>query len=96
MRIIRFRDGEGRVQLGVDQGDGTAELLEGDLFASPQPTGTRAEVARLLAPLDPRVILCIGLNYRQHAEETGAALPQYPVLFMKNPAAVNHPGDAIV
>jgi len=35
-------------------------------------------------------------TYREHARETGADLPKYPVLFMKNPAAVNHPGDPIV
>jgi 2-keto-4-pentenoate hydratase/2-oxohepta-3-ene-1,7-dioic acid hydratase in catechol pathway len=45
-----------------------------------------------MAPLDPRAILCIGLNYRKHAEETKAALPEHPVLFMKSPGAVQHPG----
>ena len=40
-------------------------------------------------------MLCIGLNYRQHAIETNAPLPKVPVLFFKNPAAVQNPGDAI-
>jgi 2-keto-4-pentenoate hydratase/2-oxohepta-3-ene-1,7-dioic acid hydratase in catechol pathway len=41
--------------------------------------------------LDPTAILCIGLNYRDHAHETGRTLPERPVLFMKNPAAAWHP-----
>jgi 2-keto-4-pentenoate hydratase/2-oxohepta-3-ene-1,7-dioic acid hydratase in catechol pathway len=52
-------------------------------------------IKKLLAPLNPTAILCIGLNYRKHAEETGAPLPEFPVLFMKNPAAVQNPGDPI-
>lgn len=36
----------------------------------------------------PPAIFCIGLNYREHARETGASLPEFPVIFMKNPAAV--------
>jgi 2-keto-4-pentenoate hydratase/2-oxohepta-3-ene-1,7-dioic acid hydratase in catechol pathway len=43
----------------------------------------------------PPAVLCIGLNYRRHALETHAAIPDYPVLFMKNPSAVQNPGDPI-
>jgi 2-keto-4-pentenoate hydratase/2-oxohepta-3-ene-1,7-dioic acid hydratase in catechol pathway len=51
---------------------------------------------KLLAPVDPVAIFAIGLNYRQHAIETGAKIPDFPVLFMKNIAAVQNPGDPIV
>ena len=71
-------------------------LLEGHLFQGLQETGTRVSVKKLLAPLQPVAILCIGLNYRKHAIETGIKIPEYPVLFMKNPAAVANPGDPIV
>ena len=37
----------------------------------------------LLAPLIPSSIICIGLNYRKHAEESGAKLPEHPIVFMK-------------
>jgi 2-keto-4-pentenoate hydratase/2-oxohepta-3-ene-1,7-dioic acid hydratase in catechol pathway len=53
-------------------------------------------VEKLLAPVAPAAFFCIGLNYRRHAEEGKAQLPQFPVLFMKNPAAVQNPGDPIV
>lgn len=44
----------------------------------------------------PPAIFCIGLNYRQHAEETKAKLPEFPVVFMKSPGAVIGPGEPIV
>lgn len=44
----------------------------------------------------PGKILCIGLNYRKHAEETGAAIPAEPVLFMKATSALNGPNDDVV
>ncbi len=46
-------------------------------------------------PVVPSNIFCIGLNYRAHAEETGAAIPEHPVIFMKPTSAVIGPGEAI-
>jgi len=53
-------------------------------------------MVKVLAPIEPRVILCIGLNYRKHAEETGAKIPEWPVLFLKSPNTLQNPGDPIV
>lgn len=51
----------------------------------------------LLAPVPrPPRIICIGLNYRDHALETGAAIPESPVVFAKFPMAAAGPGEAIV
>jgi 2-keto-4-pentenoate hydratase/2-oxohepta-3-ene-1,7-dioic acid hydratase in catechol pathway len=48
-------------------------------------------------PLErPGKILCVGLNYRAHAEEQGARLPDRPLLFAKWPTALIGPGDPIV
>jgi 2,4-didehydro-3-deoxy-L-rhamnonate hydrolase len=48
-------------------------------------------------PIDcPSKIVCVGLNYRDHAEEQGAELPQAPLLFAKWPNALIGPGEAIV
>ena len=54
------------------------------------------QVQAYMPPVDPRAIFCIGLNYRKHAIETGAPIPQYPVVFMKNPASVIPVGADIV
>ncbi len=95
MKIFRFESTSGATLYGTGNGD-HLQVFDGDPFTGLKATGTTAEVRRLLSPLDPPAILCIGLNYRQHAAETNAALPTYPVLFTKNPASVQHPGGPIV
>jgi 2-keto-4-pentenoate hydratase/2-oxohepta-3-ene-1,7-dioic acid hydratase in catechol pathway len=96
MRIIRFLDSAGQIRFGVEQSGGSARLIEGDLLGDHTVTSQTAEVRKLLAPIAPTAILCIGLNYRKHAEETRSKIPEYPVLFMKSPGAVQNPGDPIV
>ena len=88
MPIFRYADPEGDLHHGLLHPDGSLERLEGKLFEYQRPTGETAAVARLLAPLIPRALICIGFNYRRHAAETGAAIPQRPVVFMKSPGAV--------
>jgi 2-keto-4-pentenoate hydratase/2-oxohepta-3-ene-1,7-dioic acid hydratase in catechol pathway len=95
MKIIRFLSG-GREHLGRLHDDGLTTLLEGDLFGPLRDTGTPAMVDKLLAPVEPRDILCVGLNYKKHAAESGAEPPVHPVLFLKNSGAVQNPGDPIV
>ncbi|MFJ5879978.1 fumarylacetoacetate hydrolase family protein [Kitasatospora cineracea] len=51
---------------------------------------TGAPVAR------PGKVVCVGLNYRDHAAETGAAIPPRPVVFMKDPATVVGPYDRVL
>jgi 2-keto-4-pentenoate hydratase/2-oxohepta-3-ene-1,7-dioic acid hydratase in catechol pathway len=96
MKIIRYQSATGEIGFAQLLANGSATRLRGDLFVGLTDTGEPAEIAKRLAPLEPRVVLCIGLNYRQHAAETGAPLPPFPVLFMKNPASVQNPGDPIV
>jgi 2-keto-4-pentenoate hydratase/2-oxohepta-3-ene-1,7-dioic acid hydratase in catechol pathway len=95
MKIFRFESTAGTTHYGTGNGD-QLQVLDGDPFTGLKATGESAAVRRLLAPVEPRTILCIGLNYRQHAAETNAPLPTYPVLFFKNPASVQHPGEPIV
>jgi 2-keto-4-pentenoate hydratase/2-oxohepta-3-ene-1,7-dioic acid hydratase in catechol pathway len=94
MRIVRFVSG-GTVHFGQQIDAGTALRIEGDLFASYRVTAERLQVERLLAPIVPADILCIGLNYREHAKESGASFPENPVLFIKAGNALNNPFDPI-
>lgn len=96
MKLIRHQTNDGSIQYAALQPDGTSRRLEGDLFGGHRVTDEIVSPGKLLAPLQPTAIFCIGLNYRQHAEESNAPIPQYPVLFMKSPGAVHHPGAAIV
>src|SRR5699024_4301836 len=43
----------------------------------------------------PTKIVCIGLNYRDHAEETKAEIPSEPVVFMKDPSTITGPNDEV-
>lgn len=55
------------------------------------------EDERLASPIArPSKLLCIGLNYADHAKETGAPMPPEPVLFMKSTTAIVGPDDAVV
>jgi 2-keto-4-pentenoate hydratase/2-oxohepta-3-ene-1,7-dioic acid hydratase in catechol pathway len=96
MRLIRFLDSANQIHHGVQQPDGTALRISGDIFNNFTTTHQKIPVAKLLAPVVPTAIFCIGLNYRKHAEETNAKIPEFPILFMKNPAALQNPGDPIV
>ncbi|MEB3301405.1 MAG: fumarylacetoacetate hydrolase family protein [Cyanobacteriota bacterium] len=95
MPLLRYLDPEGEVHWARAEGSGPWERLRGDRLAAWEPSGEEARIARLLAPVQPPAIFCIGLNYRRHAAETGAALPEWPVLFMKSPGAVQDPGGPI-
>lgn len=75
-------DGIGRVRAALEAG-GLPEI---------DPEGLRigAPVAR------PGKIVCVGLNYRDHAAETGATIPARPVVFMKDPGTVVGPYDEVL
>jgi 2-keto-4-pentenoate hydratase/2-oxohepta-3-ene-1,7-dioic acid hydratase in catechol pathway len=95
MPLLRYLDPEGEVHWARAEGSGPWERLMGDRLAAWEPSGEEARIARPLAPVQPPAIFCIGLNYRRHAAETGAALPEWPVLFMKSPGAVQDPEGPI-
>src|SRR6185312_5931248 len=58
-------------------------------------TPVRLDSARLLAPVVPRKIVCVGRNYRDLAAELGNDVPKQPLLFLKPSSAVIAPGDPI-
>jgi len=96
MRIIRYLDPNRQVRYAAEQPDGSAREIDGDIFGECSVTGRKAVVRKLLAPVAPGNILCIGLNYRRHAAEGKAPIPEFPVLFMKATSAVQNPGDPIL
>lgn len=96
MKIIRYADAEGAIHYGSLREDGGVQRIAGDIFGEWKVTSEAAFARKLLAPVMPPALFCIGLNYRRHAEETGAKIPQHPVLFMKGVNAVQNPGDPIL
>ncbi|MFZ5495365.1 MAG: fumarylacetoacetate hydrolase family protein [Verrucomicrobiota bacterium] len=96
MKIIRYLDRTGQAHYGSEQADGSALRIEGDVLGAHRLSTDRADIAKLLAPIVPAQILCIGLNYRRHAQEAGAKIPERPILFVKGINTLQHPGDPIL
>ncbi|HEV8292178.1 MAG TPA: fumarylacetoacetate hydrolase family protein, partial [Tepidisphaeraceae bacterium] len=94
MRIARFMSG-GKVQSGKMIDDRTALRIEGDLFGQYRVTDQKLTIDKLLSPIVPTDILCIGLNYREHAKESNSEIPKNPMLFIKASNTLNNPGDPI-
>jgi 2-keto-4-pentenoate hydratase/2-oxohepta-3-ene-1,7-dioic acid hydratase in catechol pathway len=88
MKFGRFVDDLGQTIYGFSLGGGRAGVLAGDPYSGLEPTGRETAAHRWLAPIDPVNIYCIGLNYREHARETGAPIPEHPVVFMKPTTAI--------
>ncbi|MFB6627152.1 fumarylacetoacetate hydrolase family protein [Streptomyces sp. NPDC056374] len=78
--------------------DGVLDRIAEAAAAGALPVLDRpADRVRVGAPVArPGKVVCIGLNYRDHAEETGAELPAEPVVFMKDPWTVSGPYDEVL
>lgn len=96
MLIGRFFYNE-RLFYGSINGD-KVSVLEGSPYENARTTGEHIplEKVKILAPCCPTKAVCVGLNYRDHAEELGLAIPEEPVLFLKPSTAVIGPGEDIV
>ena len=104
LRIVRFA-AQSKIKYGILEGDNTIRGFRVSPFArfkssvsSLKFEGSIYELddVRLLAPCSPSKIVALGLNYRQHAEETKMPLPSVPLIFLKPSTAVIGPDDEIV
>ncbi|MFI7576400.1 fumarylacetoacetate hydrolase family protein [Micromonospora sp. NPDC049497] len=103
MRIARFAHAKG-MSFGVVEGEaeaGPAGLtiaeIEGHPFGQIQFSGARWALSdvRLLSPILPSKVVCVGRNYAEHAAEHGSEVPKEPLLFLKPSTSVIGPRDAI-
>jgi 2-keto-4-pentenoate hydratase/2-oxohepta-3-ene-1,7-dioic acid hydratase in catechol pathway len=60
------------------------------------PTEYPLSAVRMLAPVEPTKIVCIGRNYAAHAAELGNEIPKEPLMFLKPPSSIVGPGDPIL
>ncbi|MBN2388772.1 MAG: fumarylacetoacetate hydrolase family protein [Anaerolineales bacterium] len=97
MRVVRYQRKNEAPQVGWILEDRVGPI-EGDLFGTYRrkeaeiPLGT----VQLLAPMQPSKILCVGRNFVEHAKEHNAEVPMVPLIFMKPPSSILHPGGSIV
>jgi 2-keto-4-pentenoate hydratase/2-oxohepta-3-ene-1,7-dioic acid hydratase in catechol pathway len=96
MRVTRYEH-TGMAHWGVIEGDRLLPLPDGP-FDGLKPGARPVDVAdcRLLAPVAPGKLVCVGLNYRLHAIETKSDIPELPVLFMCSPEAIIPDGATIL
>jgi 2-keto-4-pentenoate hydratase/2-oxohepta-3-ene-1,7-dioic acid hydratase in catechol pathway len=95
MKIVRYRGSSGEMGYATMEPDGNFLHIEGDIFGKFVATQKKLQIEKILAPIVPAMIWCIGLNYRRHAQESDAKIPEFPVLFAKSPSALQNPGDPI-
>lgn len=95
MRLVRFRFGD-RIATGVVE-RGAVRALAGTFFENPLPSGEEVPLddVRLLAPVLPSKVVCLGKNYAAHAAEFGGEVPEEPLVFLKPSTSVSGPGDPI-
>ena len=95
MRVVRLMH-EGDCRYGLAD-DTTVTLISDEPFAAWEPEGNLPLCeARLLAPVSPTKVVCVGLNYRKHIAEMGHATPSTPVIFVKPATSVIGPLKPIV
>ncbi|MEP6818119.1 MAG: fumarylacetoacetate hydrolase family protein [bacterium] len=101
MRICRFTTSPAATpRFGLLEQDEVLPLAEGETIDSfPTPRTEKAipvSEVRLLAPVAPSKIVCVGRNYKEHAAELGNKMPDEPLLFLKAPSAIIASGECIV
>lgn len=96
MKFVRYQIKDERAY-GILDGDRVQEI-SGSIYGSFKTTGKTFSLSeiRLLAPVEPTKILCVGLNYRGHIEELGKEIPKLPSHFIKPLTSLIGPEDPII
>lgn len=91
MKIVRFSNA-GKIGLGILRND-KITFLSGDIYGDWRETDETVSLSevKLLSPVDAVSLLCIGKNYKSHADECNSALPKAPLLFIKAISSLNGP-----
>ncbi|HET6670877.1 MAG TPA: fumarylacetoacetate hydrolase family protein [Pyrinomonadaceae bacterium] len=100
MKLCRFlHPSSAEPRYGVIAGDTVYPVTPDEYLNPSEAHRSQAAVAlreiRLLAPVAPSKIVCVGRNYREHAAELGNKMPEEPLLFLKAPSAVIGHEDVI-
>lgn len=100
MKICRFISPSTNAPVfGALRGAEVFELSDQDLFAGEPQVSARAfalDAIRILPPIEPSKIVCVGRNYAEHARELGNEIPPEPLLFFKAPSSLVVSGELIV
>jgi 2-keto-4-pentenoate hydratase/2-oxohepta-3-ene-1,7-dioic acid hydratase in catechol pathway len=87
----------GFLEGGVATQDALAEMMDAAGHGTWEPVAVPQSRVRLCAPIaDPGKFICVGLNYKDHAAETGNPAPKEPPLFAKWANAILDPGEPVL
>ena len=100
MKFCRFKPAASHAaeaRYGILHGDRIREISAApwNAWSETEKVWANGE-ARLVAPVEPRKIVCIGRNYLAHAKELGNEVPENPLIFLKPASAIVGPDEAIV
>lgn len=97
MKYVRFETKTGEKKYGVLRDD-KIKVVEGSIFEDYRITDEAYSIhtVQLLAPVEPSKVLCIGLNYVDHAKEFGKPVPSEPLLFLKPSTSVIGPEENVI
>lgn len=97
MKFLRFRAPDKKIYYGWLKDDEVG-LIEGDLFSEYRRLETSFPLrsVKILEPVLPSKIICLGRNYPSHAQEQAVEVPEVPMLFMKAPSAILPDGGKII
>src|SRR5579864_5342679 len=102
MKLCRFQPkGAAGAQTAALQGllaGATVRQVSGDIFGKWEATDRSWPLSdvKLLTPVEPSKIVCLGRNYVEHAAEFNNVPPKEPLIFLKPPSSLLAPGDPIV
>lgn len=97
MKFLRFQTSDKQIHMGWLMDDRVG-LIEGNLFGEYRrlETSYPLRTVKLLEPVLPSKIICLGRNYPEHAREQGAEIPEVPMIFLKPPSAILPDGATII
>ena len=97
MKYCRFRVNQ-EVKYGMLDADHLIEMTGHFMDSASAPTDRmhKLDEVEVLAPVEPKQLVAIGLNYLDHAKEQKKDLPQEPMMFMLSPSAIIGPNDTII
>jgi 2-keto-4-pentenoate hydratase/2-oxohepta-3-ene-1,7-dioic acid hydratase in catechol pathway len=97
MRIVRYQQKDKAPTYGWLL-ENKVGAIEGNIYGeySRREAGTPLTEIKLLTPVEPSKIICIGRNYVEHAKEQKAELTKVPLIFLKPPSSILNPGEAII
>ena len=85
-----------QIETGVVDGENIIALIDDLALEAGAHPLAKLSAVKLLPPCEPRTIVCIGRNYREHAAEMAEELPEEPLIFLKPVTSLIASGDAIV